>query len=72
MFETQGGTQNRTRDLPKKGSAFITSSDHWTELDVDIDVSDAHVRAGLRTQAAVQGSNATPPLWHDGPAWPVT
>ena len=30
MFETQGGTRNRTRDLPKKGSAFITSSDHWT------------------------------------------
>ena len=30
MFETQGGTQNRTRDLQKKGSAFITSSDHWT------------------------------------------
>ena len=34
MFETQGGTRNRTRDLPKKGSAFITSSDHWTFLDV--------------------------------------
>ena len=30
MFETQGGTRNRTRDLPRKGSAFITSSDHWT------------------------------------------
>ena len=30
MFETHGGTRNRTRDLPKKGSAFITSSDHWT------------------------------------------
>ena len=30
MFETRGGTRNRTRDLPKKGSAFITSSDHWT------------------------------------------
>ena len=30
VFETQGGTRNRTRDLPKKGSAFITSSDHWT------------------------------------------
>ena len=27
MFETQGGTRNRTRDLPKKGSAFILSSD---------------------------------------------
>ena len=25
-----GGTRNRTRDLPKKGSAFILSSDHWT------------------------------------------
>ena len=32
MFETQGGTRNRTRDLPKKGSAFITSSDHWTRM----------------------------------------
>ena len=32
MFETQGGTRNRTRDLPKKGSAFITSSDHWTAV----------------------------------------
>ena len=32
MFETQGGTRNRTRDLPKKGSAFITSSDHWTAM----------------------------------------
>ena len=31
MFETQGGARNRTRDLPKKGSAFITSSDHWTK-----------------------------------------
>ena len=31
MFETQGRTRNRTRDLPKKGSAFITSSDHWTK-----------------------------------------
>ena len=27
-----GGTRNRTRDLPKKGSAFITSSDHWTNF----------------------------------------
>ena len=26
----RGGTRNRARDLPKKGSAFITSSDHWT------------------------------------------
>ena len=32
MFETQGGTRNRTRDLPKKGSAFILSSDHWTYM----------------------------------------
>ena len=36
VFETQGGTRNRTRDpaetLPKKGSAFILSSDHWTYL----------------------------------------
>ena len=31
MFETQGGTRKRTRDLPKKGSAFILSSDHWTK-----------------------------------------
>ena len=30
MFETQGRTRNLTRDLPKKGSAFILSSDHWT------------------------------------------
>ena len=30
MFEIQGGTRNRTRDLPKKGSAFVTSSDRWT------------------------------------------
>ena len=32
MFETQGRTRNRARDLPKKGSAFITSSDHWTNV----------------------------------------
>ena len=32
MFETQGGTRNRARDLLKKGSAFITSSDHWTDM----------------------------------------
>ena len=25
VFETQGRTRNRTRDFPKKGSAFITS-----------------------------------------------
>ena len=31
-YETQGGTRNRTRDLPKRGSAFITSSDHWTKI----------------------------------------
>ena len=30
MFETQERTRNRTRDLPKKGSAFILSSDHWS------------------------------------------
>ena len=30
MFETQGGTRKRTRDLPRKGSAYILSSDHWT------------------------------------------
>ena len=30
MFETQGGMRNRTRDLHKKGSAFILSSNHWT------------------------------------------
>ena len=34
MFETHGGTRNRTRDLPKKGSAFVTSSDHWIRTDV--------------------------------------
>ena len=27
-----GGTRNRTRDLPKKGSAVGTSSDHWTSF----------------------------------------
>ena len=32
MLETQGGTRNRTRDLPKKGSAFVTSSDDWTGM----------------------------------------
>ena len=31
MLETKGGTRNRTQDLPKKGSAFILSSDHMTE-----------------------------------------
>ena len=31
VFETQGGTRNRTQDLPEKGSAFILSSDHWTK-----------------------------------------
>ena len=31
MFETQGGLWNQTQDLPKKGSALITSSEHWTE-----------------------------------------
>ena len=31
MFETQGGTRNRARDLTKKVSAFITSPDHWTK-----------------------------------------
>ena len=36
MFETQGGTRNQTRDLPKKGSAFITSSDHWTNVFDDL------------------------------------
>ena len=34
MFETQGGTRNRARDLPKKGSAFILSSNHWTTCNV--------------------------------------
>ena len=29
MFETQEGTRNRTRELQKKRSAFILSSDHW-------------------------------------------
>ena len=32
MFETQGATRNRAQDLLKKGSALITSSDHWTVL----------------------------------------
>ena len=35
MFETQGRTRNRTRDFPKKGSAFILSSDHWTDMHVN-------------------------------------
>ena len=30
MFKTEVRTRNRTRDLPKKGSAFILCSDHWT------------------------------------------
>ena len=42
MFETQGGTRNRTRDLPKKGSAFILSSDHRTN------------NCGLRAAARLQ------------------
>ena len=32
VFETQGGTRNRTQDLLQKGSAFITSSDHSTDV----------------------------------------
>ena len=39
MFETQGRTRNRTRDLPKKGSAFILSSDHRTNDGVFIEHS---------------------------------
>ena len=33
VFVTQGGTRNQTPEssLTKKGSAFITSSGHWTE-----------------------------------------
>lgn len=30
MFAIQKGMRDRTRDLQKKGSAFIMSSDHWT------------------------------------------
>ena len=40
----RGGTRNRTRDLPKKGSAFITSSDHWTRRPLD----QTHVHALYR------------------------
>ena len=36
MFETQGGTRNRTRDLPKKGSGFIcVCVEHWMMMDTD-------------------------------------
>ena len=30
IHRIQGRTRNRTRDLPKKGSAFMLSCDHWT------------------------------------------
>ena len=30
VIQTQGGTQNRARDLLKKGSAFLLSSNQWT------------------------------------------
>ena len=32
MFEIHGGMRNRARELQKKGSAFIWSSDHWTRV----------------------------------------
>ena len=32
VFEIQGGTRNRTRDLCKKESDFITSANHWTAM----------------------------------------
>ena len=31
VLQIPGGPQNRTGDLHKKGSAFILSSDRWTE-----------------------------------------
>ena len=34
-----GGTRNRTQDLPKKGSASITCSDHWTDFVLSIEHS---------------------------------
>ena len=53
MFETQGATRNRTRDLPKKG--FITSSDHWT-IKMCIDQSKVdHVTANLDATTAEKG-----------------
>jgi len=33
---TRGGVRNRSRDLQNKGSAFTTSSDHWTNSSVDL------------------------------------
>ena len=36
MFETQGGTRNGTRDLQKKGSAFIVSTDHRTACGLQV------------------------------------
>ena len=48
MFETQGGTRNRTRDRPKKGSAFITSSDHWTLMCTSVVHGTAGVTSGSR------------------------
>ena len=45
MFEPQGRTRNRTQDLPKKGSAFITSSDHWTNSGP---IVDQYVSAAVR------------------------
>ena len=33
------GTRNRTRDLQKKGSAFIMSSTHWIKRRVVVDAA---------------------------------
>ena len=33
VFDTHGGTRNRTRDIQKKGPAFTLSSDHLTTPD---------------------------------------
>ena len=57
MFETQGRTRNRTRDLPKKGSAFILSSDHWTSVQrSDEQYGDATI--GNTVQVSTQDAGA--------------
>ena len=50
--QTQGGTRNRTRDLRKRGSAFITSSDHWTEW---VKASSKSSRRRAESKAALTG-----------------
>ena len=71
-FETQGGTRNRTRDLPKKGSAFITCTclvtvtHHLGQHQVSQlnYCSEAHIRVSLvahRCQQAVMVTEAATP-----------